>query len=422
MISTAESRMAHSCMADSSGTSPPRLALPPLALYVHLPWCVRKCPYCDFNSHAVTGEIPTDLYVQALLSDLENDLPLVWGRTVHSVFFGGGTPSLFSAAQIDTMLSGIRSRLTLAPGAEVTLEANPGTVEHDSFSAYRDAGINRVSLGVQSFDDAALAKIGRIHGSGEIEQAIGSIRDAGIGNFNLDLMFGLPEQTVEEGIEDIRNAIDCGPSHISHYQLTLEPNTAFHANPPSLPAEDACWAIQEASASLLESSGFAQYEISAWAAPSRESIHNLNYWRFGDYLGIGAGAHGKVTLPAEGAVRRTVKQRHPKAYLKALEKGDWRSEARDVAAEDLCFEFFLNQLRLREGVHLGDFEPRTGLPWSVASEGVAEAERRGLLVTQCSRLVPTEVGWRFVNEIQALFLPRAAGSKPRRQGIPLARD
>lgn len=389
------------------------LALPPLALYVHLPWCVRKCPYCDFNSHALAGEMPAEDYVRALLADLENDLPLVWGRIVHSVFFGGGTPSLFTAAQIDQLLSGIRSRLPLAPGAEITLEANPGTVEHDSFSAYRDAGINRVSLGVQSFDDEALKRIGRIHGRREVEQAIASIRQANLTNFNLDLMFGLPLQSVEQGIEDVRQAIDFAPSHVSHYQLTLEPNTAFHAHPPSLPDEDACWEIQEGSAALLTAHGFEQYEVSAWAKPSKQCAHNLNYWRYGDYLGIGAGAHGKITLPAEGAVRRLSKERHPKSYLKALETGKWRADEQNVAAGDRCFEYFLNQLRLREGVSMADFEPRTGLSWDFAREAVSEAVDRGLLQQQGQGLVPTELGWRFVNEIQALFLPRQPAREDR---------
>jgi len=387
--------------------------LPPLALYVHLPWCVKKCPYCDFNSHALAGEMPAEEYVCALLADLENDLPLVWGRVIHSVFFGGGTPSLFSAAQIDNLLAGIRSRLTLAPGAEITLEANPGTVEHDSFTAYRDAGINRVSLGVQSFDDGALALIGRIHGRREVEQAIAAIKQANLTNFNLDLMFGLPLQTVEQGVEDVRQAISFGPSHISHYQLTLEPNTAFHANPPSLPGEDVCWEMQEQSAALLTAHGFEQYEVSAWARPSRKCAHNLNYWRYGDYLGIGAGAHGKVTLPAGGVVRRLSKHRHPKTYLRALGNGEWRADAQEVAAGDRCFEYFLNQLRLREGVSIDDFEPRTGLPWAFAHDAVSEAKERGLLQQQGQRLVPTELGWRFVNEIQALFLPREPVRKNR---------
>lgn len=383
------------------------LQLPPLSLYVHLPWCVKKCPYCDFNSHALKEDIPAEEYIQALMADLENDLPLVWGRPVHSIFFGGGTPSLFSAAQIDRLLAGVRSRLQLAPAAEITLEANPGTIEHDSFSAYRYAGVNRVSLGVQSFDDAALSRIGRIHGRPEIEQAIQSIHDAGLDNFNLDLMFGLPQQTLQAALVDVTEALRHRPSHLSHYQLTLEPNTAFHAHPPALPGEDECWEMQEQCTALLTAQGFEQYEISAWARPARQCAHNLNYWRYGDYLGIGAGAHGKITLPVEGVIRRLSKQRQPKVYLQALQSGHWRAEDRVVPEQERCFEFFLNQLRLRAGVHIKDFGPRTGLCWSMVSASVSGAQDRGLLKQLGQMLVPTDLGWRFVNETQALFLPPA---------------
>lgn len=385
---------------------PAGLTLPPLTLYVHLPWCVKKCPYCDFNSHAVTGEIPGDEYVRALLADLEQDLPHVWGRSVHSIFFGGGTPSLFSAAQIDRVLAGIRSRLQLTPAAEITLEANPGTIEHDNFSAYRDAGVNRVSLGVQSFDDRALKRLGRIHGRGEVEQAIKSVKDAGLDNFNLDLMYGLPQQSREHAVEDVRQALSYQPAHISHYQLTLEPNTAFYAQPPVLPGEDECWDMQEDCAALLAEQGFEQYEISAWARAGKKCAHNLNYWRYGDYLGIGAGAHGKITLPAQGEIRRLSKHRSPKAYLTAFTQGNWQAENRVVPEAERCFEFFLNQLRLRSGVNVSDFSPRTGLGWEVALDAVSAAKSKGLLQQREQMLVPTELGWRFVNETQALFLPQ----------------
>jgi len=391
---------------DTSTESGETLKLPPLSLYVHLPWCVRKCPYCDFNSHALRGDLPEQEYVRALIADLDNDLSLVWGRPVHSVFFGGGTPSLFSAAQIDRFLSLARSRLQLMPGAEITLEANPGTVEHDRFSAYRDAGVNRVSLGVQSFDDAALKRIGRIHGRREVEQAIQLIKDAGLDNFNLDLMFALPRQTLREALQDVEEALRHRPSHISHYQLTLEPNTEFHRHPPPLPGEDERWEIQQACEALLHQSGFENYEISAWSRPHRQCAHNLNYWRYGDYLGLGAGAHSKITLPAEGMVRRMCKQRHPRTYLEALESGRWRAEDRPVGKPERCFEFFLNQLRLREGVHIPDFGPRTGMRWAEIGDLVAQASRRGVLTEQGERLVPTNLGWRFVNETQMLFLPR----------------
>jgi len=385
------------------------LSLPPLSLYVHLPWCVRKCPYCDFNSHAVKGEVPGEEYIDALIADLEHDLPLIWGRPVHSVFFGGGTPSLFSAGQIERFLAAARSRVQLTPSVEITLEANPGTIEHDSFGAYRDAGINRVSLGVQSFNAPALERIGRIHGREEAESAIRSIQDAGLENFNLDLMFGLPGQSLREAVDDIELATAFSPAHISHYQLTLEPNTAFHAHPPALPAEDLCCDMQEACASLLGQAGFEQYEISAWARPGRACIHNTNYWRYGDYLGIGAGAHGKITLPGEGAIRRLAKPRHPEAYMKAGKDANWYAEDRFIPASERCFEFFLNQLRLRAGVQIKDFSPRTGLPWDMARAGVNEALAKGLLSEREGRLVPTELGWRFTNDTQACFLPRTEG-------------
>jgi len=381
------------------------LELPPLALYVHLPWCIRKCPYCDFNSHAVRGRLPAEEYVDALLRDLELELPLVWGRVVQSVFLGGGTPSLFSAAQLDRLLSGCRARLPFSPEAEVTLEANPGTVEHDSFAAYRAAGINRVSLGVQSFSDRALAAIGRIHGVGEVLSAIESLQRAGFDNFNLDLMFGLPGQDLADALQDMCLAIESAPAHISHYQLTLEPNTAFHADPPALPDEEAAWEMQEACGELLVNAGYAQYEVSAWARPGRECAHNLNYWSYGDYLGIGAGAHGKITLPGQGAVRRRIRSRHPVAWMKAAGGPASLADDHHVSNEELAFEFFLNQLRLRRGVSKTEFEARTGLAWAVVATRAAALVSKGLALDEGGWLKPTELGWRFGNESQALFLP-----------------
>jgi oxygen-independent coproporphyrinogen-3 oxidase len=381
------------------------LELPPLSLYIHLPWCVRKCPYCDFNSHELRGDFPADEYIEALLRDLELDLPLVWGRPVSSVFFGGGTPSLFGAAHFERLLSGCRARLPFNPGLEITLEANPGALERDRFAAYRDAGINRVSLGVQSFSDTALSSIGRIHGRAEVMQAVESLHAAGIENFNLDLMYALPGQRLAEAEEDVREAIACAPAHVSHYQLTLEPNTAFYAAPPALPDEELAWDMQEACGSLLARSGFEQYEVSAWAQAGRECVHNLNYWRYGDYLGIGAGAHGKITLPAERAVKRRIRVRHPVSWMQAIAGGGGLAEDRLVPDEERSFEFFLNQLRLRRGVQKSQFEARTGLDWAIVSKRVDELLSKGLAVEEKGRLVPTELGWRFSNESQAIFLP-----------------
>ena len=304
--------------SDNSGIT----GLPPLALYVHLPWCVRKCPYCDFNSHQAPEQIPAEDYAAALLADLETELPDVWGRPVHSIFFGGGTPSLFSANWFSGLLSEFRSRLCLAPDIEITLEANPGTVEYDSFSAYREAGINRVSLGVQSFNDNLLQRIGRIHGRAEIDRAIDSIHSSGLYNFNIDLMFALPGQSEAEALSDMRLAIACAPGHISHYQLTLEPNTAFYANPPELPNADSAWKMQDRCSRLMKDAGYGQYEISAWAKKGHRCRHNLNYWRYGDFLGIGAGAHSKITLPAQGSIRRRIRQRQPEQLYAGV--ADWK--------------------------------------------------------------------------------------------------
>lgn len=377
----------------------------PLGLYVHLPWCVRKCPYCDFNSHALKGELPADEYLDALVRDLETDLPLAWGRPVRTVYFGGGTPSLFSAGQIDRLLGRIRGLVQLSPDAEITLEANPGTVERDSFAAYRDAGINRVSLGAQSFDDECLARIGRIHASDEIGKAVESLHSAGIENFNIDLMYGLPGQNLEMAVRDVERALACRPAHVSHYNLTLEPNTAFAADPPALPDAEQCWAMQDACGELLADGGFEAYEISAWGRPDRACRHNLNYWRFGDYFGIGAGAHGKLTLPSEDRVVRLARHRHPKRYLAARDTGDWHAEVRDLGPEERLFEFFLNRLRLAEPVEKSAFESCTGLPVEAMTDAVGQAVEKELLEDLGDRLRQTDLGRRFNNELQALFLP-----------------
>lgn len=381
------------------------LSNPPLGLYVHLPWCVRKCPYCDFNSHALKGDLPAGEYLEALVQDLQNDLPLAWGRPVHSIYFGGGTPSLFSAAQIDSLLASIRALVPLSPGAEITLEANPGTIERDSFAAYRAAGVNRVSLGAQSFDDGCLQRLGRIHAAGEIDRAVESLHAAGLDNFNIDLMYGLPGQSLEMALADVERAIACQPAHVSHYNLTLEPNTAFAANPPELPDAEQCWDMQEQCGERLANAGFENYEISAWSQPGRASRHNLNYWRFGDYLGIGAGAHAKLTLPSQGRILRLAKQRHPKRYLAAREDGQWRAEEREIAPKERIFEYFLNRLRLHEPIPLQGFGEATGLEPESLQPYLEIAFDKGFLEARDGTLVQTALGRRFNNDLQALFLP-----------------
>ena len=399
------------------------LSLPPLALYVHLPWCVRKCPYCDFNSHEFSsrksgGAPPFEPYINALIADLDHDLPLAWGRTVHSVFFGGGTPSLFPAAAIDRLLQAASARLRFAPGCEITLETNPGTAEHGRFEDYRKAGVNRLSFGIQSFDDGCLRRLGRIHDSAQAEAAVKLAQDAGFDNFNLDLMYALPEQTLAMAEYDLERAFALQPAHISHYQLTLEPNTVFAARPPQgLPDDDAAWDIQEHCQALLAGAGYAQYEISAYARPGRQCAHNLNYWRFGDYLGIGAGAHGKISLPrsaeaGDGSsaqyrrdrVLRRWKHKHPAAYL--AQAGTVRAIGGDteIAPAQLPFEFMLNALRLREGFALEHFEARTGLLRTDIAAPLARAVAEGWLIDESARIVPTESGLRFANDVISLFL------------------
>ena len=381
------------------------LSLPPLALYVHIPWCVRKCPYCDFNSHGQKGELPQREYVAALLADLDQDLPLIWGRPVTSVFFGGGTPSLFSADAIAAFLDGAAARLRFRPNLEITLETNPGTVEHDRFEAYARAGINRLSFGIQSFDDGCLARLGRIHDSTQARRAVSLAQDAGFANINLDLMYALPRQTLAMARDDLEQAFALAPAHISHYQLTLEPNTVFAARPPQgIPEDDDAWDMQEACQTILAERGFAQYEVSAYARPGQQCAHNLNYWRFGDYLGIGAGAHGKITLPAENGILRRWKLKHPQAYMDAA-----ASEARIGGDEWLTperrpFDYMLNALRLHEGFALSDFEARTGLSRNTIAATLAELSGKQLLSVDGTRVVTTELGRRFLNDVMGAFL------------------
>ena len=380
-----------------------RLAqLPPLSLYVHIPWCVRKCPYCDFNSHQVKGEVPEQAYVDALVSDLEQALPEVWGRRVGSVFFGGGTPSLFSASAIESLVSAFRARLTLAPDCEITLEANPGTFEAEKFRGYRDAGVTRLSIGIQSFDPRHLAALGRIHDDHEARRAI-AIAKEHFDNINLDLMYALPGQTLDEARADVAAAIDAGVPHLSFYHLTIEPNTHFLRHPPALPDEDAAAALQDAIGAELERAGYAHYETSAWAKPGRECRHNLNYWRFGDYLGIGAGAHSKLSFPDR--VARSARWKQPKEYLERVRDGRPLQESREVGREDLVFEFMMNALRLTGGFPPGLFAERTGVQIALAEKPLREAEAKGLIVRTHERIAPTELGRRFLNDLLQLFLP-----------------
>lgn len=380
-----------------------QIAPPPLGVYVHLPWCVRKCPYCDFNSHELRGPAPFDAYVDALLADLDEDLPLVAGREVGTVFFGGGTPSLCPPREVARFLAGLSARLPLAAGAEITLEANPGTVERGRFAELAAAGINRVSLGVQSFQPHLLAALGRIHDEREAHAAIAELRSAGLENWNLDLMYGLPGQTAAEAAADVEAAVAAGPPHLSLYQLTLEPGTPFHRRPPALPDDDTCAEMEDSAVTRLEAMGYRRYEVSAWSRPGRECRHNLNYWNYGDYLGVGAGAHGKLTL-ADGRILRRQRRRRPLGWLEGP-----RIEAERVPGPaDRLFEFMLNALRLSDGFRLEQFSARTGLPPEAALPGLRAASERGLVEQEdAGRWRPTDLGRRFLNDLQGLFLPGA---------------
>ena len=385
-------------------TQAPRLALPqlpPLSLYIHIPWCVRKCPYCDFNSHAATPELPEEAYVDALLADLDQELPAVHGRPISSIFFGGGTPSLFSAPALGRLLAGVEQRIPFAPGIEITLEANPGTFEQEKFKAYRQLGINRLSIGVQSFQQAKLEALGRIHNGDEAVRAAGMARAAGFDNFNLDLMHGLPDQSLDDALGDLRQAIDLGPTHLSWYQLTLEPNTVFWSQPPELPEDDILWDIQEAGQALMAEHDFAQYEVSAYAQPGRAARHNMNYWSFGDFIGIGAGAHGKLSHP-DGRILRTWKTRLPKDYLNPAKP--FKAGEKLLPMDELPFEFLMNALRLTQGVDAELFAKRTGLPLEQLAAARREAEQRGLLQVEADRLVATPRGQLFLNDLLQYFL------------------
>jgi oxygen-independent coproporphyrinogen-3 oxidase len=412
--------------------SPHFRALPPLSLYIHIPYCARKCPYCDFNSHEARGAVPETRYVAALVADLEQALPFVWGRRVATVFFGGGTPSLFSARSIDDILAAARARLPLAADAEITLEANPGTFEADKFRDFRAAGVNRLSIGVQSFDPAHLKRLGRIHDDVEARRAIELAR-RDFDNMNLDLMYGLPGQTLEASRADIDQALAFDVPHLSCYHLTIEPNTYFHRFPPPLPDDDATAAMQDAIEARLEEAGYEHYEVSAYAKAevgSRKSenaqpslilhpsslipvrsarcAHNLNYWQFGDYLGIGAGAHGKISFPDR--ILRQTRVKHPEGYMKAVETSTPVQEERAVEAREVGFEFMMNALRLCGGFPVRLFEERTGMPLTAVLRDLDEAERRGFIARDHERIAPTALGQRFLNDLIQIFLPETAGA------------
>jgi len=377
-------------------------ALPPLALYVHIPWCVRKCPYCDFNSHEAHGDLPEERYVAALTADLEQALPFVWGRRVHCLFFGGGTPSLLSARALDEILCVIRARLPLSPDAEITLEANPGTFEARKFAEFRALGINRLSIGIQSFNPQHLRALGRIHDDQEARQAV-DIAHSTFENFNLDLMYALPGQTLEQADADICSAIALAPTHVSAYHLTIEPNTWFHRHPPPVPDDELSATMQERLEERLAQAGYVHYETSAFARPGRECGHNLNYWRFGDYLGIGAGAHGKLSLPHR--IFRQMRHKHPREYMERALQGKPVQEEHDVPAADLPFEFMMNALRLVEGFPVQMFQERIGLPIGTVAKQLERAESVGLIERDPERIAPTLRGQRFLNELLQLFLP-----------------
>ena len=376
-------------------------ALPPLSLYIHIPWCVRKCPYCDFNSHEARGAFPEKEYIAALIRDLELALPLIWGRKVYTVFFGGGTPSLLSGESVAQIMRNVRMLLPLDINAEITLEANPGTVEAGRFAAYREAGVNRLSMGVQSFNDTHLQALGRIHSADEARRAIG-IAQQYFENINLDLMYALPGQTLDDALRDAQTALSFAPQHLSCYHLTLEPNTLFHRNPPSLPGDDASSDMQQGIEELLAANGYQHYETSAFAQPGRRSRHNLNYWQFGDYLGIGAGAHSKLSF--HDKVMRQARHKQPQTYMQQTAKDAPIQTEHEISRDELGFEFMMNALRLNEGFDSVLFRERTGLPLHGIRRELEEAERRGLLTRDHRRIAPTQIGQRFLNDLLGMFL------------------
>ncbi len=375
----------------------PTIPTIPLSLYIHMPWCVKKCPYCDFNSHAIRGQIPEDAYINALLADVKADLPYLGSQAIETIFIGGGTPSLFSGASYGKLFDGLNKIVSLSPNVEITLEANPGTVEQQRFKDYFTCGINRISLGIQSFSDQQLKALGRIHDASEAYKAIDAVTQAGFDNFNLDIMYGLPKQSVEEALQDLQKALQQHPAHLSWYHLTLEPNTLFHHNPPPIPDHDTAWEMQNQGRALLKSSSYDHYEVSAYS--KRPCQHNMNYWQFGDYLGIGAGAHGKITQ--DGKVIRTIKHRHPKKYLETPEK---TMQRKVVSQAEIPFEFMINALRLQQPVTVKLFEERTGLSFSTIAQPIAQAEAKGFLVIDQDNIQLTEMGHQFLNDVVMLFM------------------
>jgi putative oxygen-independent coproporphyrinogen III oxidase len=382
-------------------------ATPPLSLYIHIPWCARKCPYCDFNSHEAREDVPEERYITALIADLEQDLPAVWGRTVESLFIGGGTPSLFSARAIARLLSEIRARIPLKPAAEITLEANPGTVDQAHFDGFREAGINRLSMGIQSFQNESLASIGRIHDGAKARAAVAAARRAGFENINLDLMFGLPAQTTAGVLLDLSAAMELQPAHISFYELTIEPNTRFFRQPPQRPDDDILWEMQTAGQSRLDSAGYQRYEVSAYAQPGRKCRHNLNYWQFGDYLGIGAGAHAKISNAATQTITRTSKVKHPRAYLDAASSNARISSSNKLTADDVILEFAMNSLRLDSGFTRASFTAATGLPCSMIETQLHSAIEHQLLTDDNDIIRATAKGQHYLNELLQHWMPES---------------
>lgn len=379
--------------------------LPPLSLYIHVPWCVKKCPYCDFNSHTAADTLPEQAYIDALIRDVEQALPSIWGRSIQTIFIGGGTPSLFSAQAYEQLFSSLRALLNIAPYAEITLEANPGTVEQQRFAEYRSIGINRLSIGIQSFNDTALKALGRIHDSKQATKAVESAYLAGFDNINLDLMFGLPQQTAETARQDIDTAIALAPQHLSYYQLTIEPNTLFYQQPPTLPDDDPIIDWQLDNQYRLAQAGYQQYEVSAYAKDEQQCRHNLNYWQFGDYLGIGAGAHSKITDASQQSITRTSKQKQPQAYLDTAGTEQNFLTQEVITLQDIGFEFMLNALRLTDGFATPLFQQQTGLPLSHIDTVLQQAEQQGLISWDIHRIKPTDKGQRYLNSLIELFLP-----------------